>query len=142
MRAITPPLFTVVMLLAGKFQVQSPDSRQVVEVGSDAILQCSLSPPLGPAGLQVHWFRSMFHSTVFLMKNGKEEKDQQSNEYVGRASLRNGTGSAELTLLLRNVTLKDADTYHCFVEDIASENYDEAVIDLLVIGMFADKKFV
>ncbi|XP_040180934.1 butyrophilin subfamily 1 member A1-like isoform X3 [Rana temporaria] len=133
-----PRLFFLITLLAaavsGKFQVQSPDSKQVVEVGSDAILQCSLSPPLGPAGLQVHWFRSMFYSTVFLMKNGKKEKDQQSTEYVGRASLRNGTGSAELTLLLRNVTLKDADTYHCFVEDIASENSDEAVIDLLVIG--------
>lgn len=133
-----PRLFFLITLLAadisGKFQVLSPDSRQVVEVGSDAILQCSLSPPLGPAGLQVHWFRSLFHSTVFLMKNGKEEKDQQSLEYVGRASLRNGTGSAELTLLLRNVTLKDADTYHCFVEDIASEHYNEAIIELAVIG--------
>ncbi|XP_072286374.1 butyrophilin subfamily 1 member A1-like isoform X2 [Pyxicephalus adspersus] len=119
---------------SGKFQVQSTDSRQVVEVGSDALLQCSLTPPLGPVGLKVHWFRSLYHSTVFLMKNGQEEKDQQSDEYAGRASLRNGTGSSDLTLLLRNVVLSDADTYHCFVEDIASGLYDEAVIQLAVIG--------
>ncbi|XP_072286375.1 butyrophilin subfamily 1 member A1-like isoform X3 [Pyxicephalus adspersus] len=130
-------LFFHITLLAtsvsGKFQVQSTDSRQVVEVGSDALLQCSLTPPLGPVGLKVHWFRSLYHSTVFLMKNGQEEKDQQSDEYAGRASLRNGTGSSDLTLLLRNVVLSDADTYHCFVEDIASGLYDEAVIQLAVI---------
>ncbi|KAM5146677.1 butyrophilin subfamily 1 member A1-like [Mantella aurantiaca] len=120
--------------VSGQFQVRTSDSIQVVEVGSDAILQCSLSPPLGPAGLQVHWFRSLFHSTVFLMEDGKEMKDQQSAEYVGRASLRNGTGSAELSLLLRNVALSDADFYHCFVEDIASRHYEEAVINLTIIG--------
>lgn len=131
-------LFLHIVLLAaavsGKFRVHSSDSQQVVEVGSDAVLQCSLSALLGPAGLKVHWFRSLLHATVFLMKDGKEEKDQQSAEYAGRASLRNGTGSTELTLLLRRVVLTDADTYHCFVEDPISNEYDEAVIELAVIG--------
>ncbi|XP_075042479.1 butyrophilin subfamily 1 member A1-like [Mixophyes fleayi] len=97
-------------------------------------LSCTLSPPLGLIGLKVHWFRELSHSTVFQLKNGKEEKEQQSEEYSGRASLQGKTDAGDLTLMLRNVSLSDADVYHCFVENISNLQYEEAIIKLTVIG--------
>ncbi|XP_068106251.1 butyrophilin subfamily 1 member A1-like [Hyperolius riggenbachi] len=130
-----PVLLTLLATtVSGKFQVQSSDTRQVVEVGHNTSLHCSLSPPLGPEGLQVHWFRSTSVTTVLLLRNGKEEKERQSSEYSGRAALRPGAGPGDLTLLLNKVVLSDADTYHCLVENLANGDYDEAVIELAVIG--------
>ncbi|XP_063794372.1 butyrophilin subfamily 2 member A2-like [Pseudophryne corroboree] len=128
------PVLFLAAAVSGRFQVESQDRTLVAEVGSDAFLHCTLSPPLGLTGLTVHWFRSLFHSTVLLLKNGKEERDQQSAEYSGRASLQGRTDAGDLTLVLHNVSLSDADTYHCLVENISSTQYEEAVTELIVIG--------
>ncbi|XP_056397118.1 butyrophilin subfamily 1 member A1-like isoform X2 [Hyla sarda] len=131
-------LFSYVALLAaavsGEFHLQTQDTKQVAEVGSDIFLPCTLSTPQGLAEFKVHWFRSLYLSTVILLHNGKEDKENQSPEYSGRAALRAPPGSGDLTLKLQNVSLSDADIYHCLVENISSQYYEEVVIELIVIG--------
>lgn len=131
-------LFPYVTLLAaavsGEFHLQTRDTKQVAEVGSDIFLPCTLSSPQSLAQMKVHWFRSLYLSTVFLLDDGKENKEQQSPEYSGRTTLRAQPGSGDLTLMLQNVSLSDADMYHCLVENSSSKHYEEVVIELIVIG--------
>ncbi|XP_040262001.1 butyrophilin subfamily 2 member A2-like isoform X1 [Bufo bufo] len=134
-----PFLFSILTLVAaavsGQFHLKTQDTKQVAEVGSNTFLPCTLSSPQGLSELKVHWFRSLYHSTVFLMSNGKEEKERQSSEYSGRTVLRSQPDTGDLTLMLRNVSLSDTDMYHCLVENISSEAYKEVVIELIVIGI-------
>ncbi|KAM8952792.1 butyrophilin subfamily 1 member A1-like [Pelodytes ibericus] len=120
--------------LSAQFQVVAQD-KAVAEVGSRAVLPCSLSPALSPVGLEVRWFRNLFHSTVFLLRDGQEEKEQQISEYRGRASLQAGPQTGDLTLILRNVRLSDVGTYHCFVENRSSLMYEEASTQLRIVGI-------
>ncbi|XP_053330058.1 butyrophilin subfamily 1 member A1-like [Spea bombifrons] len=117
------------------FRVLSHDTLLVAEVGSDVVLPCTLSPPLSPVGLEVRWFHNLYHSVVFLMKDGKEDRQQQSAEYRGRAYLQAGPDAGNLSLSLRNVRLSDAGKYHCFVENTSSYSYEEAVMELRVVGL-------
>ncbi|XP_075692674.1 butyrophilin subfamily 2 member A2-like [Rhinoderma darwinii] len=131
--------FSYVTLLAaavsGAFNLQTQDTKQIAEVGANTVLPCTLSSPQSLAQLKVHWFRSLYLSTVFLLNNGKEDKERQSPEYSGRTSLRAPPESGDLTLLLHNVTLLDADMYHCIVENTTSKDYKEVIIELMVIGI-------
>ncbi|KAM4642750.1 butyrophilin subfamily 1 member A1-like [Discoglossus pictus] len=117
------------------FQVQTQGTELVAEVGSDVRLPCTLSPPLGAFNLEVRWFRTLFYSPVFLLVNGREDKEQQSTEYRGRASLQAGPETGDLTLLLRKIHLSDNGTYNCFVENKTSQKYEEAVIQLNVVAL-------
>ncbi|KAM4020176.1 butyrophilin subfamily 2 member A2-like [Anomaloglossus baeobatrachus] len=130
--------FSGVTLLAaavsGEFHLQTQDTKQIAEVGSDTFLPCTLSSAQGLAGLKVRWFRSLYVTTVFELNNGKEDKERQNLEYSGRTALRGQPASGDLTLILRNVSLSDADMYHCLVENSSSEHYQEVVIELIAIG--------
>ncbi|XP_069841602.1 butyrophilin subfamily 1 member A1-like [Dendropsophus ebraccatus] len=129
-----PSVALLVAAVSGEFHLQAQDTKQVAEVGSDTFLPCTLSTVQGLSELKVHWFRSLYLSTVILLNNGKENKERQSPEYSGRAALRAQPGSGDLTLKLRSVSLSDADRYHCLVENISSKFYEEVVIELIVIG--------
>ncbi|XP_066437454.1 butyrophilin subfamily 2 member A2-like isoform X2 [Eleutherodactylus coqui] len=119
---------------AGEFHLQTQETKEVAEVGSDAFLSCTLSCPQGLSELKVHWFRSHYFWTVYLLENGKEDKERQSPKYSGRAALRAQPESGDLTLALHNVSLSDADMYHCLVENSTSKDSKEVVIELIVIG--------
>ncbi|XP_053330059.1 butyrophilin subfamily 1 member A1-like [Spea bombifrons] len=125
---------TLAAAVSGQFQVKS-QSALVAEVGSDAVLPCTLSPPLSLLGLEVRWFRTLYHSVVVLLKDGREEKEQQVTEYRGRASLRGCPEVGDLGLSLRNIRLSDAGIYHCFVENTSSQIYEEAILQLNVTGV-------
>ncbi|XP_073498130.1 butyrophilin subfamily 2 member A2-like isoform X2 [Phyllobates terribilis] len=132
--------FSSVTLLAtaavsGEFRLQTQDTKQVAEVGSDTFLPCTLSSVQGLAGMKVRWFRSLYVTTVLELNNGKEDKERQNPVYSGRTAFRGQPASGDLTLMLRNVSLSDADMYHCLVENISSELYHEVVIELIVIGI-------
>ncbi|KAM3910647.1 butyrophilin subfamily 2 member A2-like [Leptodactylus fuscus] len=130
-----PCVLLLAAAVSGNFQLQTQDTKQIAEVGSQTFLLCTLSSPQGLTELKVHWFRSLYHSTVFLLNNGKEDKERQSPEYSGRTTLRAPPGSGDLTLVLHNVTLSDTDMYHCFVENTTSKQYKEVVVELVVIGV-------
>ncbi|KAM4696177.1 butyrophilin subfamily 1 member A1-like [Rhinophrynus dorsalis] len=118
-----------------RIQVKTQDKVLVAAVGSEIHLPCTLSPPLSPDGLEVRWFHTVFHSPAFLMKDGREDRQQQNVEYRGRVSLQAGPQTGDLTLVLSKVRLSDAGTYHCFVEHITTNKYEEAVMELKVVGL-------
>ncbi|XP_053577840.1 butyrophilin subfamily 2 member A2 isoform X2 [Bombina bombina] len=118
---------------SAKFQVQS-EEKLVAAVGSDILLPCNLSPPLNRTGLEIRWFYNLFHSIVFLMREGREERQDQIAEFRGRAFLRDGPETGDLALSLLNVRLSDAGAFHCFVEDVSNQIYEEAVVNLSIVG--------
>ncbi|XP_053577841.1 butyrophilin subfamily 1 member A1 [Bombina bombina] len=119
--------------VSAKFQVQS-EEKLVAAVGSDILLPCNLSPPLNRTGLEIRWFYNLFHSIVFLMREGREERQDQIAEFRGRAFLRDGPETGDLALSLLNVRLSDAGAFHCFVEDVSNQIYEEAVVNLSIVG--------
>uniref|UniRef100_A0A803K397 Butyrophilin subfamily 2 member A2 n=1 Tax=Xenopus tropicalis TaxID=8364 RepID=A0A803K397_XENTR len=120
--------------LSGQFHVTSPNKQLVAELGSNVSLPCTLSPPLSADGLEVRWFHTIYSPHVYLLKDGKEDKEQQRAEYNGRVSLLKGPESGDLTLSLHKVQLSDANNYVCFVENKTSGVYEEAFIQLDVVG--------
>ncbi|OCT67803.1 butyrophilin subfamily 1 member A1 [Xenopus laevis] len=132
-----PPLFLCLIFLlptlSGQFHVTSPNEQLVAELGSSVSLPCTLSPPLSADGLEVRWFHTIYSPHVYLLKDGKEDKEQQRAEYRGRVSLLNGPDTGDLTLTLQKVQLSDAGNYVCFVENRTSRVYEEAFIPLVVV---------
>ncbi|XP_041428767.1 butyrophilin subfamily 1 member A1 isoform X2 [Xenopus laevis] len=134
-----PKFFFLICLMpaavTAKFQVQTKDKELVVSVGSDVELPCTISPPSPNAvGLEVRWFHTLFHTVVYLLKDGREDRQQQRNEYRERAFLKSGPQTGNLSLSLLQVRLSDAGTYHCFVENGTAAYDDEDVVKLVVIG--------
>ncbi|KAM4696178.1 butyrophilin subfamily 1 member A1-like [Rhinophrynus dorsalis] len=136
---VTSLLYVCVTVLAPvlsvKFKVTAQDKVLVAELGSDASIPCTLSPPLGALGIEVRWFRNHYYSPTFLLVDGEEKKEAQSQEYRGRTSLKYGPETGDLTLTLRKVRLSDAGKYHCFVENTTTHYNDEAETELSVIGV-------
>ncbi|KAM4640588.1 butyrophilin subfamily 1 member A1-like isoform 2-T2 [Discoglossus pictus] len=120
--------------VSAEFQVLSQE-KLVAEMGSDVLLPCTLSPPLNRTGLEVRWFFNLFYTVVFLMTDGLEDRQQQNTEYRERTSLQAGPETGDLTLSLRKVRMSDSGKYHCFVENKNSKFYEEAFIELKVIGL-------
>lgn len=106
----------------------------VAEVGSDVLLPCILTPALPEAKLEVRWFHNLFTTIVFMLKDGIEGRQQQSADYRGRAFMKERPGSGNLSIYLQNVQLSDAGKYHCFVENITTEVYEEDSMELNVVG--------
>ncbi|KAM3910659.1 butyrophilin subfamily 1 member A1-like [Leptodactylus fuscus] len=130
-------LLTVLVLVpavSGRFQVQTPVTELVSEVGSDILLPCTLTPGLAAAGLEVRWFHKIFHNVVFLLQDGIEGRQQQSADYRARVLMEKGPISGNLSLLLRNVRLSDAGKYHCFVENSTAGDYEEDTLELNVVA--------
>ncbi|XP_031746060.1 uncharacterized protein LOC100144947 isoform X3 [Xenopus tropicalis] len=127
-------LICLIPAASAKFQVEAKDKELVVAVGSDVELPCTLSPPSSAVGLEVRWFHTVFHSVVYLLKDGREDRQQQNTEYRERAFLKSGPQTGNLALSLLKVRLSDAGTYHCFVENETAAYDEEDFVKLVVIG--------
>ncbi|XP_075042477.1 butyrophilin subfamily 1 member A1-like [Mixophyes fleayi] len=134
-RLLTYLCLALVPAAAAQFRVHSQDEALVAAVGSDVLLPCTVSPPLSAVGLAVRWFHNQAHIVAFLLKDGREDRQQQSADYRGRAFIEAGPDSGNLSLTLRNVHLSDAGRYHCFVENSSSEFFEEAILELIVVGL-------
>ncbi|XP_069841601.1 butyrophilin subfamily 1 member A1-like isoform X2 [Dendropsophus ebraccatus] len=136
MEKLLPALVLLLLPTAsGRFQVHSPVKGLVAEVGSDVLLPCTLTPGLPDLGLQVRWFHNIYSTIVFMLKDGSEERQQQSADYRGRAFMKEKPISGNLSLILHNVRLSDAGRYHCFVENSSTEVYEEDSMELSVVGL-------
>ncbi|XP_063794374.1 butyrophilin subfamily 1 member A1-like [Pseudophryne corroboree] len=134
-RPLTYLALVLIPAAAGLFRVNSEENSLVSEVGSDVLLPCTVSPPLSAKGLEVRWFHDQLHIVAFLLKDGREDRQQQNADYRGRTFLEGGPDSGNLSLILRKVRLSDAGRYHCFVENSTAEFFEEAILDLNVVGL-------
>ncbi|XP_068105426.1 butyrophilin subfamily 1 member A1-like [Hyperolius riggenbachi] len=134
-------IITALVLTAGaaaQFSVTTTEQQLVAAVGSTITLPCTVSPPLPAAGLEVRWFHGLYHSVVFLLKDGREDRQQQLPNYRGRVSLLAGPDKGDLSISLQRVQLADNGTYHCFVENTnvtTSQLYEEGKVELKVVGV-------
>ncbi|GCC21743.1 hypothetical protein chiPu_0020218, partial [Chiloscyllium punctatum] len=98
------------------FIVTTSKKPTVVAVGQDVVLECQLIPAAAPEDMEVRWFRKGWQKIVHMYRKGKDEPDEQMKEYFGRTELfHNEFGKGNVSLLLRNVTVKDDGTFRCFV---------------------------
>ncbi|XP_077340904.1 butyrophilin subfamily 1 member A1-like isoform X2 [Lithobates pipiens] len=125
----------LVSAATAKFHIHTQQKLLVAAVGSDAILPCTVTPPLPGVGLEVRWFRDLYHNVAFLLKDGNEDRQQQSPDYRGRAFMPAGPDKGDLSLSLRQVRLSDAGEYHCFVENTTAQSDEEGIMTLSVVGL-------
>ncbi|XP_018419676.1 PREDICTED: butyrophilin subfamily 1 member A1-like [Nanorana parkeri] len=121
--------------VSAQFQIHTQPNSLVAAVGSDVILPCTITPPLPAAGLEVRWFHDLYHNIAFLLKEGREDRQQQSVDYRGRAFMLAGPDKGNLSLSLHQVRLSDAGKYHCFVENSVDKNDGEGIMTLTVVGL-------
>ncbi|XP_072286372.1 butyrophilin subfamily 1 member A1-like [Pyxicephalus adspersus] len=119
----------------GEFRIHTEHKSLVAAVGSDITLPCTITPSLPATGLEIRWFHDLYHNVAFLLKDGREDRQQQSADYRGRAILLAGPDKGNLSLDLRQVRLSDAGEYHCFVENSTAQFDDEGIIKLSVVGL-------
>ncbi|KAM5146678.1 butyrophilin subfamily 1 member A1-like [Mantella aurantiaca] len=125
----------LVSAASGQFKVHTQDKSLVAVVGSDVTLPCIITPALPATGLEVRWFRDLYHNVAFLLRDGREDRQQQGADYRGRTFLLAGPEKGNLSLSLRQVRLSDAGEYHCFVENTTVQSDDEGIMTLSVVGL-------
>ncbi|CAI9603996.1 unnamed protein product [Staurois parvus] len=125
----------LVSAATAQFLIDIQQKFMVTAVGSDILLPCTVTPPLSGVGLEVRWFHDLFHNVAFLLKDGNEDRQQQSPDYRGRAFMLAGPDKGNLSLSLRQVRLSDAGKYHCFVENTITQGSDEGIMTLTVVGL-------
>ncbi|XP_053552754.1 LOW QUALITY PROTEIN: butyrophilin subfamily 1 member A1-like [Bombina bombina] len=116
----------IILIPAASASFRCSQRKLVAAVGSDILLPCNLSTPLNRTGLEIRWFYNLFHSLVFLMrKEGKKDRIRLQR-FRGRAFLRDGPETWETWRShCSTVRLSDAGAFHCFVEDVSNQIYEE-----------------
>ncbi|XP_043533940.1 butyrophilin subfamily 1 member A1-like isoform X3 [Chiloscyllium plagiosum] len=115
-RSLIPILLILQSSVEGTFIVTTSEKPTVVTVGQDVVLECQLIPAAAPEEMEVRWFRKGWQRIVHMYRKGKDEPDEQMKEYFGRTELfHDEFGKGNVSLLLRNVTVKDNGTFRCFV---------------------------
>ncbi|XP_058521041.1 butyrophilin subfamily 2 member A1-like [Ochotona princeps] len=133
-----PSLLLLVQLprcgFADVFQVIGPTDPIVAVLGGDAILPCSLWPPMNVEDMELRWFRSTFAEAVLICQNRQELDEEQLPQYAGRTSLvRDFLSQGEAAVHIQNIQVSDNGKYTClFRQGILS---DEAILDLQVAGL-------
>uniref|UniRef100_V9KQI3 Butyrophilin subfamily 3 member A1-like protein n=2 Tax=Callorhinchus milii TaxID=7868 RepID=V9KQI3_CALMI len=94
----------------------TPGYDMVGTVGKEIVLECQLSPRKVAADIVVQWFRSSRERPVHLYRDGRDQLQRQDPDYFQRTSLFTASFTAgKMSLLLKNLTVKDEGTYYCSV---------------------------
>ncbi|XP_040826802.1 butyrophilin subfamily 1 member A1-like [Ochotona curzoniae] len=119
---------------ADVFQVIGPTDPIVAVLGGDAILPCSLWPPMNAEDMELRWFRSKFLEAVLVYQNGQELDEEQLPQYAGRTLLVRGhLSQGKAAVHIQNIQVSDNGKYTClFKQGILS---DEAILELQVAGL-------
>ncbi|XP_069930901.1 butyrophilin subfamily 1 member A1-like isoform X2 [Oryctolagus cuniculus] len=119
---------------ADKFLVIGPSVPIVAELGGDAILPCSLFPPMNAEDMELRLFRTKFSEEVFVYRNRREQHEEQMPQYAGRTSLvTNLLTHGEAAVHIQKVQASDNGTYTCFFQK--GGRYAEAILELQVAGL-------
>ncbi|XP_060706493.1 butyrophilin subfamily 1 member A1-like isoform X1 [Hemiscyllium ocellatum] len=130
-RSLIPILLILQSSVEGAFIVNTSNKPTVVAVGRDVVLECQLIPAAAPEEMEVRWFQNGWQRIVHMYRKGKDEPDEQMKEYFGRTELfHNEFGKGNVSLLLRNVTVKDNGMFRCFV--ISKAQDAEGAVELKV----------
>ncbi|XP_040826829.1 butyrophilin subfamily 1 member A1-like [Ochotona curzoniae] len=131
---VAPSVLSPVSLSTAMFQVIGPSKPIVAVLGGDAILPCSLWPPMNAEDMELRWVRSTFTKAVLVYQNGQELDKEQLPQYAGRTSLvRDFLSRGQAAVYIQNIQVSDNGKYTClFKQGILS---DEAILELQVAGL-------
>ncbi|XP_040826843.1 butyrophilin subfamily 1 member A1-like [Ochotona curzoniae] len=116
------------------FQVIGPSKPIVAVLGGDAILPCSLWPPMNAEDMELWWFRSTFTEAVLVYQNGQELDKEQLPQYAGRTSLvRDFLSRGEAAVYIQNIQVSDNGKYTCLFKQGRLSKV--AILDLQVAGL-------
>ncbi|XP_062860056.1 butyrophilin-like protein 2 [Trichomycterus rosablanca] len=97
-----------------RFRVLGPSDPLSVQLGGSVMLPCYVETPLPMDELEVEWKRT--DTLVHLWQNGQSESESQNQDYRERAHFfSEEVKHGNFSLLLTNVTSKDAGVYRCVV---------------------------
>ncbi|XP_032903340.1 butyrophilin subfamily 1 member A1-like [Amblyraja radiata] len=105
-----------------------------VQVGSQVVLECQVTPVLQMKMKEIRWTKE--GALVHLYRFGQDENDQQDASFQGRTHLfSKNFAQGNVSLLLQNVHLLDRGIFNCFVEFESNLNHDSSVkLGVLSLG--------
>ncbi|XP_058262132.1 CD276 antigen homolog [Hemibagrus wyckioides] len=106
----------LLVFICDGFHVHSPPGPLIVQLGDSVMLPCFVETPLPLEDLEVEWKRIDSETLVHLWQNGESRPESQDQCYFERANFfTEEIGHGNFSLLLANVTSKDAGVYKCVV---------------------------
>ncbi|KAI4881558.1 hypothetical protein NFI96_032698 [Prochilodus magdalenae] len=96
--------------------VLGPSGPLTLEPGGSVMLPCYVEAPISLEGLEVEWRRTDSETLVHLFQDGESQPESQDLAFSGRASFfSEEVQHGNFSLLLTNLTTKDAGDYKCSV---------------------------
>ncbi|XP_053358867.1 butyrophilin-like protein 9 [Clarias gariepinus] len=115
--------------------VHGPTGPVLAQLQGSVHLPCFSESPLPLEGLQVEWRKMDSNSIVSLFKHGESRQDLQSQEFRSRADVfLDEIFKGNFSILLKNMTEKDAGIYRCQVT--TSHISSEVIMEIKVIKHF------
>ncbi|XP_048472499.1 butyrophilin subfamily 2 member A1-like [Rhincodon typus] len=135
-RSLIPLLLILRSSVNGKFIVITSKEPVVVTVGQDVVLECQLIPAEAPEEMEVRWFRKDWNSVVHMYRKGKDEPKLQMKDYSGRTALfHEHFANGNISLLLKNISVKDNGTFRCFVISKAEDAEGSVELKVGSVGL-------
>ncbi|XP_037399789.1 uncharacterized protein LOC108431415 isoform X1 [Pygocentrus nattereri] len=105
-----------VLFICDGLHVLGPSDPLIVELGGSVMLPCYVEAPLPLEELEVEWKGADSGTLVHLFQDGESRPEAQNQAYSGRASFfTEEVERGNFSLLLTNLTTKDAGIYNCSV---------------------------
>ncbi|KAL7869894.1 hypothetical protein AOLI_G00138820 [Acnodon oligacanthus] len=127
-----------VLFTSDGLRVIGPSGPLIVTLGGSVMLSCYVEAPSPVEELEVEWKRTDSEALVHLFQDGEGKSEAQNQAYSGRASF--FTGEVErgnFSLLLTNLTTKDAGIYNCSVyrqQETGQTSVEIEIEHLIVTG--------
>ncbi|XP_036427662.1 uncharacterized protein LOC118808885 [Colossoma macropomum] len=105
-----------VLFICDGLHVLGPFGPLIVELGGSVMLPCYVEAPIPLEELEVEWKRTDSETVVHLFQDGESRPEAQDQAYSGRARFfTEEVERGNFSLLLTNLTSKDAGVYNCSV---------------------------
>uniref|UniRef100_A0AAQ6IIQ0 Ig-like domain-containing protein n=1 Tax=Anabas testudineus TaxID=64144 RepID=A0AAQ6IIQ0_ANATE len=124
--------FTFVVCLLTCLLNRSTCTEVTAEYGEDVILHCH--SPRDADIEMLEWIKPDLNSDdyVFFFRENHRYDDYQHPSFHGRVTLRDPTmKDGDASVILKNVTMKDAGTYQCYVGKRSSQHSKRSVPELM-----------
>ncbi|XP_026225504.1 coxsackievirus and adenovirus receptor homolog [Anabas testudineus] len=124
--------FTCVVCFLTCFLNCSTSTEVTAEYGEDVILHCH--SPRDADIEMLEWIKPDLNSDdyVFFFRENHRYDDYQHPSFHGRVTLRDPTmKDGDASVILKNVTMKDAGTYQCYVGKRSSQHSKRSVPELM-----------
>ncbi|KAL6474813.1 hypothetical protein MHYP_G00158530 [Metynnis hypsauchen] len=128
------PFLSGVLFICDGLHVLGPSGPLIVKLGGSVMLPCYTEAPLPLEELEVEWKRTDSETLVHLFQDGESQPESQNQAYSGRASFFiEEVERGNFTLLLTNLTTKDAGVYRCSVYRQQATGQTSVEIEFLMV---------